>query len=205
MKAGQIIMSKSSKQSENNIWENRYLEKQTGWDRGKTSEGLLYWLNNGLISPCRILVPGCGNGYEVITLAEKGFDVTAIDVAPTPIKNLKAALASAGLNAQLIQDDFFNWQPEQPFDAIYEQTSLCALEPELWKQYEACLYQWLKPEGVLLAQFMQTGQEGGPPYHCEIAAMHTLFSEDKWLWSEQYNATEMKTRKAELMYMLIRR
>ena len=100
--------------------ENRYINKNTGWDRGKASEGLLYWLNTGLIAPSRIWVPGCGNGYEVIVLAEKGFKVTAIDIAPTPINNLKVALTGANLNATLIQEDFFSWQPEQPFDAIYE-------------------------------------------------------------------------------------
>ena len=191
--------------TEENFWENLYQERRTGWDRGKPSEGLVYWLNTGLLAPCRILVPGCGNGYEVVTLAEKGFDVTAIDIARTPIKNLQATLADANLNASLVQKDFFSWQPESPFDVIYEQTSLCALSPELWQQYENQLHQWLKPEGVLLAQFMQTGQEGGPPYHCDMDDMNTLFSEDRWIWSEQYSSLDMATDKNELMYMLIKK
>ena len=197
-------MSKQAPQTEKTIWENRYINKNTGWDRGKASEGLLYWLNTGLIAPSRILVPGCGNGYEVIALAEKGFKVTAIDIAPTPIKNLESALADANLNATLIQEDFFSWQPEQPFDAIYEQTSLCALPPDLWQQYENQLFQWLKPEGVLLAQFMQTGREGGPPYHCEMDTMQALFTDDKWIWSEQHKELEMAPGIVELMYMLVK-
>ncbi len=192
------------KETDENIWEQRYQKKQTGWDRGKPSEALLYWLNSGLVSPCRILVPGCGNGYEVLQLAQKGFDVTAIDIAPSPIKNLSSSLKKANLKANLIQADFFNWTPESPFDAIYEQTSLCALPPELWVQYEKQLYQWLKPEGVLLAQFMQTNQEGGPPYHCEMQDMNELFSDKRWLWSEQYSSVERGLGKAELMYMLVK-
>ena len=199
-------MSKQSIQTEEIFWEGLYQEKRMGWDRGEVSEGLTYWLNTGLLAPCRILVPGCGNGYEVVALAEKGFDVTAIDIAPTPIQNLKAVLQENNLDATLVQEDFFHWREKQPFDAIYEQTSLCALPPKLWQQYENQLHQWLKPEGVLLIQFMQTGEEGGPPYHCDITDMNSLFPNDRWIWSEQYYALDMKAiGKNELMYMLIKR
>lgn len=192
------------KSTEENFWENCYEKKLTGWDRGKASEALFYWLNSDLVKPCRILVPGCGNGYEVVQLAEKGFDVTAIDIASTPIANLQSLLDDKGLKAQLIEADFFDWLPESPFDVIYEQTSLCALPPNLWGQYEEQLHQWLKPDGLLLAQFMQTGEEGGPPFHCEIGDMRNLFSNEKWKWSKQYSSVEMGTDKAELIYMLVK-
>ena len=151
-----------------NEWENRYQTGSTGWDRGNTSTNLSYWLDNKLLKPCRILIPGCGNGYEVMALAKLGFEVVAIDIAPTAIANLRAMLSQAKLNAELILGDFFTWHPKEKFDAIFEQTSLCALPPTEWKQYEAQLYQWLKPEGKLFAQFMQTGQEGGPPFDCDV-------------------------------------
>lgn len=130
-------------------------------------------------------MPGCGNGYEVLSLAEKGFDVVAIDIAPTPIKNLSKALQSQQLSAELIQTDFFSWENSEPFDAIYEQTSLCALPPNDWQRYESCLYDWLKPNGKLFAQFMQTGTKGGPPYHCDINEMKTLFNLKRWAWNEE--------------------
>jgi len=172
-----------------NEWENRYQLNQTGWDRGEVSLNLLYWIEKGLLKPCRILVPGCGNGHEVLALAERGFDVVAIDIAPTPIQNMQTALHAKQLNAELIQADFLTWKPDKPFDAIYEQTSLCALPPEKRESYGKCLTSWLKPKGLLFAQFMQTRQENGPPFHCEVSAMRELFSADNWLWSEQHETT----------------
>jgi protein-L-isoaspartate O-methyltransferase len=169
-----------------NEWENRYQEERTGWDRGTASPNLLYWIESKMLKPCRILIPSCGNGYEALVLAEHGFDVTAIDIAPTPIKNLKNILQANQLTAKIIQADFFTWKPEKTFDAIYEQTSLCALNPEQWQDYEQCLYSWLKPNGKLFAQFMQTDQDSGPPFHCEISNMTRLFTEEKWLWSKQH-------------------
>ena len=167
-------------------WENRYQQNKAHWDRGEISPNLLYWLKADLLKPCRLLIPGCGNGYEVLALAERGFDVVAIDIAPSPIENLRMALQRQQLNAELIQTDFFTWENTESFDAIYEQTSLCALHPNDWQRYENSLYDWLKPKGKLFVQFMQTGVEGGPPYHCDVSAMKGLFSKQRWLWSEEH-------------------
>lgn len=40
------------KSTEENFWENCYEKKLTGWDRGKASEALFYWLNSDLVKPC---------------------------------------------------------------------------------------------------------------------------------------------------------
>ncbi len=188
-----------------NEWEGLYQQGQTGWDRAKASPNLLYWLENECLKPCRILVPGCGNGHEVLVLAEKGFDVVAIDIASTPIKNLRKELKARQLNAELIQADFFSWELDKHFDAIYEQTSLCALYPDEWAEYEKCLYKWLKPKGKLFAQFMQTEHESGPPFHCDVLAMADLFAEHRWLWSRQHETQVIHSdAKYEKIYMLER-
>jgi cyclopropane fatty-acyl-phospholipid synthase-like methyltransferase len=191
------------KTKRNNVWEQRYQQGTTGWDRGDVSPNLHYWLNDQSLATCRILVPGCGNGYEVLHLAKQGFDVVGIDIAPTAINSLKEVLLSNQLQAEVIAADFFQWQPEQTFDAIYEQTSLCALPLQEWQAYEQCLYQWLKPEGKLLAQFMQTEDAGGPPFHCDIEAMLKLFSQQRWKWSEEKITQVIHSdRKQEKVYLL---
>ncbi len=188
-----------------NEWESFYQTGSIGWDRGQSSENLNYWLDNDLLKPCRILVPGCGNGYEVTTLAKLGFDVVAIDIAPSAISNLSTVLNEENLTAELILGDFFSWQPEERFDAIFEQTSLCALSPDKWSEYEVQLHQWLKPQGKLFAQFMQTGRDSGPPYHCELTDMHALFSDTKWEWSEEYISQKKEPGKTETLYLLEKR
>ena len=185
-----------------NEWEKRYQDGTTGWDRGESSTNLNFWLENDLLHPCRILVPGCGNGYEVLSLAERGFEVTAIDIAPSAISNLQQSLNKEGLTAELVLADFFDWQPAQPFDAIFEQTSLCALPPDLWAQYEAQLHRWLKPQGKLYAAFMQTGQKGGPPFHCALDDMDSLFPKTRWRWSEEYTPQQKEPGKTERLFIL---
>ena len=163
--------------------EGRYKAGRTGWDRGGVSPALLEWLESGELSPGKILIPGCGRGYEVVALAEAGFQVSAVDIAPSALEYLGAVLKAAGLTAELVEADVLRWEPGESFDAIYEQTSLCALPPADWPVYAERLWRWLRPDGRLFALFMQTGLPGGPPYHCDAEAMQALFRTDRWHWS----------------------
>lgn len=75
-------------------WQARYDQEQTGWDRGNASPTLLRWLAAGDLRPCRILVPGCGRGHEVVALAKAGFDVTGVDFVPAAVAAVQSRLAS---------------------------------------------------------------------------------------------------------------
>ncbi|MFM9968573.1 MAG: methyltransferase domain-containing protein [Burkholderiales bacterium] len=171
------------------FWQERFLRDETPWDRRVASPQLAAWLDRAALQPCRILVPGCGSGHEVRLLAERGFDVTAIDYAQAAIERTRDRLASASLKAEVIQADALAWLPTQPFDAIYEQTCLCAIHPDQWVAYAAQLHTWLRPGGNLYALFAQVsrpnaanGKIEGPPYHCDIHAMRALFPEPRWHW-----------------------
>ncbi len=172
------------------FWQQRFDKQEIGWDRGSASPQLLAWLDSAALQPCRIAVPGCGCGWEVAELAARGFDVTAIDYTAAAVERTQSLLAAKGLQAAVIQADVLQFQPAQVFDAIYEQTCLCAIHPEHWFGYASQLQQWLKPQGRLLLLLMQilrpaASEEGiihGPPYHCDINAMRALFPERQWLW-----------------------
>jgi len=166
-------------------WNDKYLTGNMPWDRGGISPALADWIDAGELTPCRILVPGCGRGHEVSELARHGYAVTAIDVAPAALAHLHRELERIGAQAELVQADALTWQPEHPFDAVYEQTCLCALQREHWQVYAAQLHAWLRPGGRLYALFMQTGKDGGPPFHCALESMRELFPEDRWIWPEQ--------------------
>jgi len=188
-----------------NDWEKCYQSGDTGWDRGAASPALDQWFSGGVLKPCRILIPGCGRGHEVVQLARRGFSVTAIDVAPSATRHLERELAVAGLKADVICGDLFEFEAESAFAAVYEQTCLCAIEPEQRVAYEHQLHAWLKPGGVLFALLMQTGQAGGPPFHCDLLAMRQLFSDARWTWPENEPLfVPRRNGRFELGYRLIR-
>lgn len=167
-------------------WQQRYEQGATGWDRGESSPALRQWLEDGRFKTVKsVVVPGCGRGHEVVELALAGFEVTALDFAPAAISALSSQLVDRGTAATLIQDSVLNYKPRNPFDAIYEQTCLCALAPEHWTAYESQLAKWVKPGGTLFALFMQTEKPDGPPFHCDIQKMKTIFGASRWEWPSQ--------------------
>lgn len=165
-----------------NDWEQRYQQGDTGWDRGSTSPAMHTWLERGALTPCRMLIPGCGRGHEVVDLAQLGYDVTGVDIAPSATTHLQQKLLDANVSATVVCGDLFDYQMNTPFDAIYEQTCLCAIQPRQRSAYEKQLRYWLRSGGMLFALFMQTGSEGGPPFHCDLQEMRQLFSKDHWQW-----------------------
>lgn len=192
------------------FWEQRFAAGETPWDRGEANPQLDAWLASGALKPCRILVPGCGSGYEVAVLAAAGFEVTALDYAPEAIGRTRKLLESASLKAELVEADALAWQPPRPFDAIYEQTCLCALYPDQWRDYADQLHRWLLRSGKLFALFVQflrpgaaEGKIEGPPYHCDVHAMRALFPEPLWSWPKPpYPRTTHPRGLAELAVVL---
>jgi SAM-dependent methyltransferase len=171
------------------FWDQRFSEGNTPWDRGESNPQLRAWLESGALQPCRILIPGCGAGYEAATLAAAGFDVTALDYSPQAIARTRKLLDAQGLKASVVEADALVWQPARPFDAVYEQTCLCALYPDQWRAYANQLHRWLKPDARLFALFVQylrpgaaDGEIQGPPYHCDINAMRALLPSPRWSW-----------------------
>ena len=166
-------------------WEGRYRDGATGWERPGPHPALQSWLEAGVLSPCRILVPGAGRSPEPLVLAEAGFDVTVIDAAETPIAVQRARLERLHVNARVEKADLFLWNPPTPFDVVYDQTCLCGLPPALWPDYTTRLHRWLRPGGRLFILFMQTGSRGGPPFHCDMGEMHRLFPDTLWDWGDK--------------------
>lgn len=165
-------------QLEPEFWESRFQVGRTPWEREGLNPAFVTWRTTDELRPCRILVPGAGRSHEPAALLRDGFDVVTLDLAESAVKAQAARLGPH----RAIQADVTQWLPDAPFDAVYDQTCLCALPPALWPAYEARLRRWLRPGGKLFVLFMQVGHDGGPPFDCPISAMRNLFAD--WAWPE---------------------
>lgn len=170
-------------------WEARFAADDAPWEREGVHPAVAHWLDTGALSPGqRVYVPGCGRGLEPAALAAAGLDVTASDIAPSA-----AACQTDKLNgfdhARMVEADSLAWRPDAPFDALYEQTFLCAIHPRQRGSYEQMAFEVLKPGGALLALFMQKTETGGPPYGCLMPAMREVFPADRWIWPEEASFT----------------
>lgn len=156
-------------------WENRYLNKDTGWDTGRITAPLKNYIDQLNNNDLKLLIPGAGNGYEFDYLIENNFNsTTVIDISSQPITNLR--LKHPEYENQIILGDFF--EHKEKYDCIIEQTFFCALNPKLRKDYVKKMYDLLNPKGKivgLLFDFPLT--QDGPPFGGSKEEYISLFSE----------------------------
>jgi len=76
--------------------EQMYKENKIPWDYGKPYKQLIEFCNQN--TTCRALDVGCGTGTDAIFLAQKGFNVSAIDISEEAIKIAKAKAQKAAVN-----------------------------------------------------------------------------------------------------------
>ncbi len=160
------------------FWGERYQRGELNWDLGEPSPPFRRLHDDGIITPCRVAVPGCGSGWEVSWLAANGYRVTGIDFAPEAIGHTRRRLADDGLEAELVCADLFDL-PETlagRFDLVLEQTCFCAIDPTRRVDYVAAVHGLLTPGGRLVALFYGHGKEGGPPFTTTPDEVRALFS-----------------------------
>ena len=73
-------------------WQSHYENNDLGWDLGQVSPPFVKLWQDKKLPLGKVLIPGCGRGHEVAFLADKGFDVTAVDFSQGAITYLKNTL-----------------------------------------------------------------------------------------------------------------
>ena len=142
----------------------------------------------------RVLVPGCGRGYDVLLFSSYGFNAVGLDISPTateealkvqadqgreqqyPVKNIQDGRGEARfITADYFMDNFLSETHGSPssdrkFDLIYDYTFLCALPPALRPKWAARMSELLSPTGSLICMEFPLGKSpklGGPPHGLE--------------------------------------
>jgi hypothetical protein len=144
------------------FWNERYATGETPWVMQQIPAALDAFLRK--TTPGEVLIPGCGNSYEVIrAFAAAGFVVSAIDFSPVALHQAKTALGSLG--DRLILGDFFQHDfGRTRFDFVFDRTFLCALNPSRWKEYGARVANLLRPNGSLIGIFFYGHEPEPPPF-----------------------------------------
>ena len=102
-------------------WDGAYRRKNRApWDTGKVAVELKKVVEDGTIKPGRVIVLGCGTGTNSIYLASRGFDVTAVDIAPTALAMAKAKADKAKASVRWMLVDVTAVPKLKAFDFIFD-------------------------------------------------------------------------------------
>jgi SAM-dependent methyltransferase len=106
--------------------------------------------------PGKLIEFGCGVGWLSLFLAQRGYDVTGVDIAPEAVATANAQAVARGIsNTRFIVGDYENVQPGANFDYALFYDALHHAEDEQLAVQRA--FDALRPGGMLIAFETQEG------------------------------------------------
>ena len=142
-------------------WNEDYAQGEMPWDTGVPDEQLVAAVTSGVIEPGRALEVGCGTGTNALWLAQRCFDVVAIDVAPLAIAAARKKLSAGGRCEFAVLDFLTADPPRVPFDFVFDRGCFHVFdEHETRARFAARVAAVLAPGGQWLSLL---GSTEGPP------------------------------------------
>jgi len=95
----------------------------------------------------RALDVGCGAGVLSVWMAQRGLEVTGLDLFPEAIAMARAHADGKGVQAEFVCGDLFSYGAERPFDVVYDSGCLHSLIGGDLAAYKRQLLRWLAADG----------------------------------------------------------
>jgi SAM-dependent methyltransferase len=147
-------------------WNARYRDGNLPWDTGQPSSELQRVLSRNSIQPGRALELGCGTGTNSVWLAQQGFEVTGIDLAPLAVEHARQRARAAGVDVHFVVADVFHL-PElgAPFAFFFDRGCYHAVRRSAPDRYAPAVARQLAAggRGLILAGNAREPHDPGPP------------------------------------------
>ncbi len=158
------------------FWDERFARDFTPWHQPQPAAELGAFLQRQN-QPAATLIPGCGHAEEVLQFIRAGWPVTALDFSAQAIQAAQQRLSAknlpTGAQLELLQADFFSYQPASAFELIFERAFFCALPVAARSAIVAKWHDLLLPGGLLAGYFYLQSEvpaaadkPRGPPFIC---------------------------------------
>ncbi len=100
------------------FWEDRYASAAKVWS-GKVNHAIVQVVST--LTPGRSLDLGCGEGGDVVWLAQHGWDATGVDISATATGRAAEGARAAGITDDRIHfeaADLETWSPTESYDLV---------------------------------------------------------------------------------------
>ncbi|MFA9411491.1 MAG: methyltransferase domain-containing protein [Deltaproteobacteria bacterium] len=149
-------------------WRQAWKTGVTPWDAGASPPALRGLLDRGAVPSGRVLVPGCGTGYDLATLAREDREVVGIDLSDDARTAFLAEHPSLPGSVVYEVTDFFSYAPARGFDFVWDYTFFCALDPDQRSAWSQTMKRLVEPAGVLATLLFPfedpISDRAGPPW-----------------------------------------
>lgn len=188
-------------------WNESYVLGELPWDTGEPEPLLVEFVTAGRVRPTKTLEIGAGTGTNALWLAERGFDVLGIDVAPIAVERATAKLNGRALRCRFATSDFLAADsPDGPFDFVFDRGCFHIFdEPEERARFAVQVAAMLTPSGLWLSMIGSTEgppREVGPPRR---SAREVILAIEPALEIVELRAAEFHAHGARAWFCLSRR
>ncbi len=189
------------------FWESRYQEGNIGWDIGQPAPPFVELLAGAdAPSPGSMIVLGCGRGHDAVFFARHGFDVVAVDFAPSAIRAAKHEAERSSVEIRFIEHDLFTLDEgyNHTFDYVLEHTCFSALPSERRNEYAQLVKRLMADNGTYIALFFTHGKPGGPPFDTTAEEVRALFSPHLSITRLEQPGRSAKQRAGQELFALMK-
>lgn len=149
-------------------WNESYASGQLPWDTGQPEPLLVEYVTSGAVTPSPTLEIGAGTGTNAIWMAEQGFDVLGVDVAPLAVERARTKMDGRALRCRFASWDFLaTLLCDGPFQFVFDRGCFHVFdEPGERQRFAVKVAALLAPGGLWLSLIGSTEgppREAGPP------------------------------------------
>ena len=189
------------------LWNESYKSGDLPWDTGEPELLLVEFVGSGRVVPCRTLEIGAGTGTSALWLAERGFDVVGIDIAPLAVEQATVKLAGRDLRCRFQTLDFLAAEPpDPPFQFVFDRGCFHVFdEPDERSRFASRVASILAPGGLWLSLIGSTEgppREVGPPRR---SAREVTLALEPALEIVELRGAEFRAHGAQAWFCLSRR
>jgi 2-polyprenyl-3-methyl-5-hydroxy-6-metoxy-1,4-benzoquinol methylase len=124
---------------------------ELGWELGKPRPILVEYMEKGLLPKGKVLDLCCGAGTNTIYLAQRGFDVTGIDISRTAIEIAKKKAHQAKVNINFLSESFIDLPfSDWEFDFVFDMGCFHHVDIEERAKFIAGVHRVLREGGVYM-------------------------------------------------------
>ncbi len=124
---------------------------ELGWELGKPRPILVEYVEKGLVPKGKALDLCCGAGTNTVYLAEKGFEVTGIDISQTALEFAEAKAAQANVKIDFSVQNFVELPfPSGVFDFVFDMGCFHHVKPADRHKFIQGVHRVLKAGGVYM-------------------------------------------------------
>jgi SAM-dependent methyltransferase len=123
-------------------------------------------LEEGLVQPGTVLELGCGTGADAVYLAQKGFEVTAVDLSPLALERAHVLAEEVGVLVRFVLADVFEFaKSKETFDLVYDAGFYHFIRQYDLSRFLDLLWRVTRPGShyLSLAGSTEETADGGPP------------------------------------------